>query len=129
MSQPDTQQFTMPDTDFSLQVLAWFDDHGRKDLPWQQDVTPYKVWISEVMLQQTQVATVIPYFDRFIGTFPDVDTLASAHLDKVLHYWSGLGYYARGRNLHKAARMIKEAHGGIFPEELQKVTALPGVGL
>lgn len=129
MSQPDTQQFTMSDVDFSLQVLAWFDDHGRKDLPWQQDVTPYKVWISEVMLQQTQVATVIPYFDQFMRAFPDVDTLANAHLDKVLHYWSGLGYYARARNLHKAARMIQEVHGGIFPEELQKVMELPGVGL
>jgi A/G-specific adenine glycosylase len=129
MSQTDIQQIAIPDADFSLQVLAWFDDHGRKDLPWQQDVTPYKIWVSEVMLQQTQVATVIPYFDRFMGAFPDVGMLASAHLDKVLHYWSGLGYYARARNLHKAARMIQYSYAGVFPAELPKVTALPGVGL
>ena len=119
----------MPEAEFSRRVLAWFEDHGRTDLPWQQDATPYKVWISEVMLQQTQVATVIPYFNRFMAAFPDVDTLASAPLDKVLHYWSGLGYYARARNLHKAACMIQDVYAGVFPEELPKVTALPGVGL
>jgi A/G-specific adenine glycosylase len=129
MTQVDTQQIAIPEVGFSRQILAWFDDHGRKDLPWQQDVTSYKVWISEVMLQQTQVATVIPYFERFMAAFPDVGALANAHLDKVLHYWSGLGYYARARNLHKAACMIQELYVGVFPDQLPKVTALPGVGL
>ena len=91
-------------------MLAWFDVHGRKDLPWQHPRTPYRVWISEVMLQQTQVATVIPYFDRFIARFPNVSTLARADLDDVLHLWTGLGYYARGRNLHAAAKCIVAEH-------------------
>jgi len=129
MTQLDILQIAMPETGFSRRVLDWFDDHGRKELPWQEKVTPYKVWISEVMLQQTQVATVIPYFDRFISAFPSVDALASAPVDQVLHYWSGLGYYARARNLHKSASLIRDVYAGVFPDELEKVIALPGVGL
>jgi A/G-specific adenine glycosylase len=93
---------------FSERVLAWYDQLGRKDLPWQREVTGYRVWVSEIMLQQTQVATVTPYFDRFMARFPDLQALAEAPLDEVLHHWSGLGYYARARNLHRAARLICE---------------------
>ncbi|MET0013541.1 MAG: A/G-specific adenine glycosylase [Sedimenticola sp.] len=113
---------------FSERVLKWFDRHGRKHLPWQQQPTPYRVWVSEIMLQQTQVATVIPYFERFMARFPGVRELAQSPLDDVLHHWSGLGYYARARNLHKAAVQICEAHGGRFPEAFEQVVALPGVG-
>ena len=88
---------------FAERLLEWFDRHGRKGLPWQKDPTPYRVWVSEVMLQQTQVATVIPYFERFMARFPTVQALASAPLDEVLHLWTGLGYYARARNLHACA--------------------------
>ncbi|MEW9797890.1 A/G-specific adenine glycosylase [Alteromonas sp. CYL-A6] len=115
-------------TAFSDRVLTWFDRHGRKHLPWQQNVTPYKVWISEIMLQQTQVTTVIPYFERFMTSFPDVNALAAASQDDVLHHWTGLGYYARARNLHRAARHIAEHHVGRFPDTLDDVMALPGVG-
>lgn len=113
---------------FSTSVLEWFELHGRKDLPWQQEVTPYRVWVSEIMLQQTQVATVIPYYERFMTKYPDVETLASAHQDEVLHYWSGLGYYARARNLHKTAGVICNEHGGQFPQSLDEMMALPGIG-
>jgi A/G-specific adenine glycosylase len=113
---------------FADRLLAWFDLHGRKDLPWQRDPTPYRVWVSEIMLQQTQVATVIGYFDRFMGRLPDVAALAAAPIDTVLHLWSGLGYYARARNLHKAANDIIEKHGGVFPESIEQVEALPGIG-
>ncbi len=113
---------------FSTRLLAWFEQHGRKDLPWQQNPTPYRVWVSEIMLQQTQVATVIPYFERFMASFPDVATLAAATQDEVLHHWAGLGYYARGRNLHKAAQTICDQHGGHFPETIDEVIALPGIG-
>ncbi len=113
---------------FSRRILAWFDRHGRKDLPWQQQATPYRVWVSEIMLQQTQVDTVIPYFQRFMARFPDISSLAAASLDEVLHHWAGLGYYARGRNLHRSARLIMERHGGRFPEHLEQVMELPGVG-
>ncbi|MGR8953667.1 MAG: A/G-specific adenine glycosylase [Gammaproteobacteria bacterium] len=112
---------------FHERLLAWFDRHGRKDLPWQRDKTPYRVWISETMLQQTQVATVIPYFNAFMARFPDVGTLADAPLDEVLKYWSGLGYYARARNLHKAAGLI--AARGDFPDTLDEIRQLPGIGL
>ena len=115
-------------TGFSDRVLAWFDVHGRKDLPWQHPRTPYRVWISEVMLQQTQVATVIPYFERFVARFPNVDTLARAQIDDVLHLWTGLGYYARGRNLHAAARRIVEEHDSELPKTLDALIALPGIG-
>ncbi|AGE84894.1 A/G-specific adenine glycosylase [Cronobacter sakazakii] len=113
---------------FSRQVLDWYDKYGRKTLPWQQEKTPYKVWLSEVMLQQTQVTTVIPYFERFMARFPDVTALANAPLDDVLHLWTGLGYYARARNLHKAAQQVATLHGGKFPETFEEVAALPGVG-
>lgn len=113
---------------FAQQVLAWYERYGRKTLPWQQEKTPYTVWLSEIMLQQTQVATVIPYFQRFIARFPDIRALAAAPLDEVLHLWTGLGYYARARNLHKAAQTIANQHGGEFPTTFEAVTALPGVG-
>ncbi|MEE4162710.1 MAG: A/G-specific adenine glycosylase [Woeseiaceae bacterium] len=115
-------------SDFAARLLDWFDEHGRKDLPWQRDITPYRVWISEIMLQQTQVATVIPYFERFMASFPDVTTLAGASEDAVLAHWSGLGYYARARNLHKAARIVRDEHRGAFPETFDAVVALPGIG-
>lgn len=118
----------MTTTSFSDRVLAWYDRHGRKDLPWQRMPTPYRVWVSEVMLQQTRVATVIPYFERFMARFPDVSALADAALDEVLHLWSGLGYYARARNLHRAAGQVRDAHGGVFPTDLEAVQALPGIG-
>jgi len=109
-------------------LLAWFAEHGRKDLPWQRNPTPYRVWVSEIMLQQTQVATVIPYFERFMQQFPDVTSLAAAPLDEVLHLWSGLGYYARARNLHEAARVVVEEFGGQFPDTVEAMQHLPGVG-
>jgi A/G-specific adenine glycosylase len=115
-------------TDIADRVLEWFGLHGRRDLPWQQDPTPYRVWVSEIMLQQTQVATVIPYYERFMHSFPDVRELADAHVDDVLHHWSGLGYYARARNLHKAAAIVRDEFGGSFPGEFDAVLALPGVG-
>lgn len=90
----------------SERVLHWFDQHGRKDLPWQQDINPYRVWVSEIMLQQTQVSTVIPYFEAFMQAFPTVAKLAQASEDEVLHRWTGLGYYSRARNLHKSAQLI-----------------------
>jgi A/G-specific adenine glycosylase len=109
-------------------LLTWFDSAGRKDLPWQQNPTPYRVWVSEVMLQQTQVATVIPFYERFMARFPDVHALASAPIDEVLHLWTGLGYYARARNLHRAASVIVTEHGGHFPRTLEAMQALPGIG-
>lgn len=109
-------------------VLDWFEVHGRKDLPWQQDPTPYRVWVSEIMLQQTQVAVVIPYYERFMQRFPDVETLAMASQDDVLAHWAGLGYYSRARNLHRTARLVTENHGGIFPEAIEAIEALPGIG-
>lgn len=113
---------------FSRSVLTWFDTHGRKHLPWQQDRSPYRVWVSEIMLQQTQVATVIPYFEAFMARFPQLHDLADAPLDDVLARWSGLGYYARARNLHKAAQMVRDQYDGIFPTNFVDVLALPGIG-
>ena len=113
---------------FAERLLAWFDDHGRHDLPWQTDRSAYRVWISEIMLQQTQVTTVIPYFERFMTSFPDVSALAAAPIDEVLHHWSGLGYYARARNLHKAACAIVADHDGVCPDEAELWESLPGVG-
>ena len=115
-------------TDFSIRVLDWFDAHGRKSLPWQANPTPYRVWVSEIMLQQTQVATVIPYYERFMASFPDVVSLADADVDQVLHHWSGLGYYARARNLHRAAQVIKQEYDGEFPADIEAVEQLPGIG-
>jgi A/G-specific DNA-adenine glycosylase (EC 3.2.2.-) len=102
---------------FSSQVLNWFQQYGRKHLPWQKNVTPYRVWVSEIMLQQTQVTTVIPYFERFMETFPTVQKLSSAPQDKVLNLWTGLGYYARARNLHKTAKLVCTQHNGEFPKK------------
>ena len=114
---------------FSQKVLQWFDAHGRKNLPWQKNINPYRVWISEVMLQQTQVMRVIPYFENFITYFPTVIELATADQDDVLHLWSGLGYYNRARNLHKAARIIKNKFNGALPQSVKKLTDLPGISL
>lgn len=113
---------------FAKKLLIWFDQHGRKNLPWQQQITPYRVWISEIMLQQTQVATVILYFERFIQQFPDVQTLAQASEDEVLHLWTGLGYYARARNLYSAANIITQQFHGKFPDQLEELQTLPGIG-
>jgi A/G-specific adenine glycosylase len=109
-------------------LLDWHDRDGRRDLPWQHERTPYRVWVSEIMLQQTQVATVIPYYQRFMQHFPQLDRLAAAPLDEVLHLWSGLGYYARARNLHRAAVRIREQHAGEFPQAFDAIAALPGIG-
>ncbi|WP_028485681.1 A/G-specific adenine glycosylase [Thiomicrorhabdus chilensis] len=113
---------------FSQRLLEWFDEHGRHDLPWQQDITPYRVWVSEIMLQQTQVKTVIPYYQRFMQRFSSLVDLAQASQDEVLSYWSGLGYYARGRNLHKAAQIIQQDFDGVFPNRFEDIVALPGIG-
>ena len=109
-------------------LLPWFTRHGRHDLPWQQDADPYRVWVSEIMLQQTRVQTVIPYFTRFVERFPDVNALAAAPLDTVLHLWTGLGYYARARNMHRAAGIIARDFGGSLPADPDALTALPGIG-
>ena len=113
---------------FAERLLAWFAVQGRHHLPWQQDLTPYRVWVSEVMLQQTQVATVIPYYERFMARFPSVRTLAHSPLDEVLHLWTGLGYYARARNLRTCAQVLVAKHDGEFPDTLAEVMALPGIG-
>jgi A/G-specific adenine glycosylase len=109
-------------------LIAWHALHGRHDLPWQRERTPYRVWVSEIMLQQTQVATVIGYYERFMQRFPDVTRLAAAQLDEVLHLWSGLGYYSRARNLHRAAQNVVNEHGGELPGELDALAELPGLG-
>ncbi len=113
---------------FSRAILRWFSQHGRHDLPWQINPTPYRVWISEIMLQQTQVKTVIPYFQKFITRFPGVAELAIAQQDDVLSYWSGLGYYARARNLHKAAKKIIHEFSGEFPNTQIALESLSGIG-
>jgi A/G-specific adenine glycosylase len=115
-------------TSFATRLLAWHDVHGRHDLPWQHPRTPYRVWVSEVMLQQTQVATVVGYFERFIAAFPTLPALAAAELDAVLALWSGLGYYSRARNLHRAARACVEHHGSELPADPVALAALPGIG-
>ena len=116
------------DSKFPARILKWFDCNGRKDLPWQLDRSPYRVWISEVMLQQTQVATVIPYYQRFMERFPSVADLAKADIDQVLHLWTGLGYYARARNLHKAAITLMTKHQGRFPTSVEELMQLDGIG-
>lgn len=115
-------------TPFASAILEWYENYGRKSLPWQQEKTAYSVWLSEIMLQQTQVATVIPYYQRFLERFPTVIDLANAEQDEVLHLWTGLGYYARARNLHKAAKVVAEQHGGEFPLNIEEMNALPGIG-
>ncbi|MES2203757.1 MAG: A/G-specific adenine glycosylase [Pseudomonadota bacterium] len=114
--------------DFTRKILAWYKKQGRKDLPWQQNKTAYRVWISEIMLQQTQVKTVIPYYLRFMENFPDIASLASASLDSVLALWAGLGYYTRARNLHKTAIIIQNNYYGKFPSDVEKIIELPGIG-
>ena len=114
---------------FSSAVLEWYDRNGRHDLPWQQDINPYRVWVSEIMLQQTQVSTVLNYFDRFMAALPTVQALAEAPEDEVLHLWTGLGYYTRARNLQKTAKIVVAEHGGEFPRDVAKLTELPGIGL
>lgn len=119
---------TLTASTMQKRLLAWFDQHGRKSLPWQINKTPYRVWVSEIMLQQTQVSTVIPYFERFMQRFPSVSALASADENDVLHLWAGLGYYSRARNLHRAAKTIQHDLGGKFPDTLETLSALPGIG-
>lgn len=118
----------MQPTEFGRRVLEWFDAHGRKQLPWKENPTPYRVWVSEIMLQQTQVATVIPYYRRFMERFPDILALADAEPDEVLRLWAGLGYYARARHLHRAARVLRDRHGGRVPLDIAAVRSLPGIG-
>jgi len=113
---------------FSFPLLEWFDRHGRKDLPWQQLTGAYPVWISEIMLQQTQVKTVIPYFNRFISRFPDIKTLANAPIDDVLALWSGLGYYSRARFIHQTAKRICSDFANEFPQDINLLKSLPGIG-
>jgi A/G-specific adenine glycosylase len=108
--------------------VTWQRKHGRRGLPWQGTRDPYRIWVSEIMLQQTQVATVVPFYERFVARFPDVALLARAPVDDVMRLWSGLGYYARARNLHRAAKAIADIHGGRFPLSLQAVRELPGIG-
>ena len=112
----------------SARLLAWHLAHGRRDLPWQKPAVPYRVWISEIMLQQTQAQAVVPYFEKFITRFPGVHALAEAPMDEVLHLWSGLGYYARARNLHRAAKMVVSDHDGEVPRSLDALMELPGIG-
>jgi A/G-specific adenine glycosylase len=114
--------------DFATLVVQWQARHGRNDLPWQNTRDPYRVWLSEIMLQQTQVATVKAYFIRFLEVFPEVTALADASLDHVLGLWSGLGYYSRARNLHACAQQVMRLHGGAFPEDAHTLASLPGIG-
>ena len=118
----------MPATSFASRLIAWQKRHGRHDLPWQNTRDPYRVWLSEIMLQQTQVATVIPYYQRFLARFPDLAALAAAPVDDVMSLWSGLGYYARARNLHACAQAVMAEHDGMFPSHPEAIAALPGIG-
>ncbi len=128
-AEPAAAAQPMPaDDGFASALLAWFDRNGRHDLPWQHPRSPYRTWLSEAMLQQTQVQVVIPYFQRFVAALPDLPALARAPLDDVLALWSGLGYYARARHLHAAARACMERHGGELPRDLDALVALPGIG-
>ncbi len=113
---------------FTQPLLVWQRQHGRHDLPWQNTRDAYRIWLSEIMLQQTQVTTVIPYFERFLSTFPDVATLAAAPIERVIEHWAGLGYYARARNLHRCAIVVMQQHGGRFPESPEQLAELPGIG-
>ena len=117
-----------PDQEFAPRLLDWHRQHGRHDLPWQQTRDAYRIWLSEIMLQQTQVATVIPYYQRFLARFPDIPALAAAAQDEVMALWSGLGYYARARNLHRCAQVLVAQHGGRFPEDAAIIAELPGIG-
>jgi A/G-specific adenine glycosylase len=117
-----------PGADFAGRIIRWQRTHGRHHLPWQGSRDPYRVWLSEVMLQQTQVATVIDYYARFLARFPDVQTLAAAPLDDVFALWSGLGYYSRARYLHRCAQQVVNEHGGQFPRSAAVLATLPGIG-
>ena len=112
---------------FSEKIISWYEINGRKNLPWQKK-DPYKVWISEIMLQQTQVTTVIPYFNKFISEYPTIKTLASTSLDEVLSLWSGLGYYTRARNIHKTAKILEKDFDSKLPNEIEALMSLPGIG-
>ncbi len=114
--------------EFAERVVAWQASHGRNHLPWQQTQDPYRVWLSEIMLQQTQVATVLDYYGRFLARFPDVTALARAPQDEVMGLWSGLGYYSRARNLHRCAQLVVSEHGGVFPQKAEALASLPGIG-
>ncbi len=118
----------MASFNFSKAVLSWFKQHGRHNLPWQKDINAYRVWLSEVMLQQTQVSTVIPYFESFTQHYPALADLAAAPIDEVLHLWTGLGYYARARNLHKCAQTVMADFHGEFPDDIESLCSLPGIG-
>jgi A/G-specific adenine glycosylase len=120
--------FHHPMNDFAQRLIAWQQQHGRHDLPWQNTTDPYAIWVSEIMLQQTQVSAVIPYYQRFMTRFPDIAALAGASEDHVLEHWSGLGYYSRARNLHAAAKQIMNLHEGRFPQNVELIEALPGIG-
>ncbi|MDO9282525.1 MAG: A/G-specific adenine glycosylase [Methylotenera sp.] len=115
-------------TDFASRLITWQKIHGRHDLPWQKTTDPYAIWVSEIMLQQTQVSAVVAYYSKFMMRFPTISTLAIATQDEVLQYWSGLGYYSRARNLHHAAQTIMHAHGGEFPQDFVAIQTLPGIG-
>ncbi|HUO66985.1 MAG TPA: A/G-specific adenine glycosylase [Gammaproteobacteria bacterium] len=128
LSRPRAARASHSHAPVAPRLLAWFDVHGRHDLPWQRERTPYTVWVSEVMLQQTQVATVVPFYERFVARFPTVEALAAAPLDDVLKVWSGLGYYARARNLWNGARVVVAKHGGCVPQTFDELEALPGIG-
>jgi A/G-specific adenine glycosylase len=118
----------VPTYDFATRIATWQREHGRHDLPWQNTRDPYRIWLSEIMLQQTQVATVLGYYGRFLATCPSVRDLASASDDTVMALWAGLGYYSRARNLHKAAKLIVEKYGGEFPNDVSALADLPGIG-
>jgi A/G-specific adenine glycosylase len=113
---------------FAKKIIEWQKREGRHDLPWQKTRDPYRIWLAEVMLQQTQVAAVVPYYERFLSQFPDIAALAKARLDDVMPFWAGLGYYARARNLHRAAQQIIARHGGVFPRDFDSIHALAGIG-
>ena len=113
---------------FAQRLVRWQREHGRHDLPWQRTRDPYRVWLSEVMLQQTQVSTVLGYYERFLARCPDVATLAAASTDDVMALWSGLGYYSRARNLHRCAQVVVAEHGGVFPVGAEQLQTLPGIG-
>ncbi|CAB3726292.1 Adenine DNA glycosylase [Paraburkholderia phenoliruptrix] len=115
-------------SDFSVRLIAWQRKHGRHDLPWQNTRDPYRIWLSEIMLQQTQVSTVIPYYAKFLARFPDVAALAAAPVDDVMALWAGLGYYTRARNLHRCAQAVVEQHAGAFPASVEELAELPGIG-
>ncbi|MBZ2279400.1 A/G-specific adenine glycosylase, partial [Buchnera aphidicola] len=113
---------------FSQLILNWYHINGRKNLPWQKDKTLYKIWISEIMLQQTTVKTVIPYFQKFLKKFPNIHILSSSTLDEILYLWSGLGYYTRARNIYQTSQIIKKKYKGEFPKEFSNIIQLPGIG-